>query len=92
MSEKKAYDILVYIHEPSGYGHWSSPEYFASELAPETEKYIVNGEEQKGKQVYVLTDFYTPAHNMEKARLYVPKGTTAQESGLKLIPLLRVVA
>ena len=78
------YKILVYVHEPSGYGNWCGPEAFARNLPPEIEKYIVNGDEQKGKQTYVLTDFLTPAHNGDKARLYVPIGTTAQESGLPL--------
>lgn len=88
----KPCNILIYVHEPSGYGDWCTPELYARDLPSEIEKYIVNGSEQKGKQKYVLTDFYTPAYNSDKARLYVPVGSTAQDSGLRLIPALKIVA
>jgi hypothetical protein len=79
------FNILIYVHEPSGYGDWTSPYYFASELVPETDKYIVKGSVQKGKQTYYLTDYSVLDHKNELARLYVPVGTHAKDSGLNLI-------
>lgn len=83
----KKYDILVYVHEPSGYGDWTGPEGFTCELPLEIEKYIVNDDVQKGKQLYVRTDYVVRAHDGKDARLYVPKGTTAQDSGLEIFEI-----
>lgn len=76
------YNILIYRYDPTGYGDWGSPYYFANELAAEHDGYNGNRE----KTTYVLTDYYTYDHRGNLARLYVPKGFNVYHAGLTLTP------
>lgn len=77
---KRAFHIPIYRYDPTGYGDWGSPYYFASELTEEHTGYNGNGE----KTVYELTDYNTYDHKGNLCRLYVPKGTCPHLCGLML--------
>ncbi len=73
----------IYRYDPTGYGDWGSPYYFAEILTESHEGY--NGEGKK--TTYVRTDFNTWWHDGTVARLYVPEGVNPYHCGLSITPI-----
>ena len=74
------YDKLIYRFNPIGYGDWGCPYYFAKDYVESFDGYDDKG----NKQTHILTNYYVLDHHDKPARLYVPEGMTAQDTGLDI--------
>jgi len=87
MVSMNGYTELVFIFDPTGYEASGGPFYLGKKLLDSIDGLNDKGEQQQ----FILTDFYVLNSFGDKARLYVPEGMKARETGLDIKPVLRLV-